>query len=57
MPAASIGAIDFYHFVPLSVTWTLAPGKVRGKQNLLASFSRPFHLTRMKSDIVFKQFT
>ena len=36
-----IGTIDFYHFVPLSLTLTLPGGdKVSAKQNLLASFIR-----------------
>ena len=38
-----IGTIDFYHFIPLSLTLTLAGGrKVSTKQNLLASFSETF---------------
>ena len=41
MLIGAIGTIDFYHFVPLSLTLTLAGGhKVSTKQNLLASFSR-----------------
>ena len=36
-----IGTIDFYHFIPLSVTLTLLGGhKVSAKENLLALFSR-----------------
>ena len=40
LPAMLIGTIDFYHFMPLSLTLTL-PGahKVSTKQILLASFS------------------
>ena len=35
-----IGNIDFYHFIPLSLTLTLLGGhKVSAKQNLLAAFS------------------
>ena len=38
--ARIIGTIDFYHFITLSMTLTLARGhKVRTNQNLLASFS------------------
>ena len=37
----SICTINFYHFIPLSLTLTLPGGhKVSTKQNLLASFSR-----------------
>ena len=36
-----LGTVDFYLFIPLSVTLTLAEGhKVSTKQNLLALFSR-----------------
>ena len=39
-PAIHIGNIDFYHFIPLSLTLTLCGGhKVNTVQNLLASFS------------------
>ena len=35
------GILDFYHFIPLSVSLALAGcHKVRTMQNLLASFSR-----------------
>ena len=55
-----IGIINFDHFVLLSLTLTLPGGnKVNTKQNLLASFSNffhTFHLIRMKSDAVMKQF-
>ena len=38
--AMLIGTIEFCHFIPLSVTLTLAGGhKVSTEQNLLASFS------------------
>ena len=41
IPAMLIGSIDFYHFIPLSLTLTLGGGhKISTKQNLLASFSR-----------------
>ena len=41
IPAMLIGSTDFYHFIPLVVTLTLAGGlKVSAKQNLLASFSQ-----------------
>ena len=34
-----LGTIDFYHFVPLSMTLTFAEGhKVSANQNLMASF-------------------
>ena len=37
IPTMLIGAIDFYHFLPISVTLTLAGGhKISTKQNLLA---------------------
>ena len=37
----SVGTIDFYHFIPLSLTLTSTGGrKVSAKQNLLALFSR-----------------
>ena len=53
-----IGIIDFYLSIPLSQTLTLSGGhKVIAKQNLLASFSPTlFHLIRMESDVVLKQF-
>ena len=34
-----VGTIDFYHYIPLSLTLTLPGGhKVNAKQNLWASF-------------------
>ena len=40
IPAMMIGTLGFYHFVPFSLTLTLAGDhKVCAKQNLLASFS------------------
>ena len=40
LPAVLIGTINFYHFIPLSVTLTLAGGhKVSNKQNLLVAIS------------------
>ena len=50
-----IGTIDFYHFMPLSVTLT-GGHKVSAKQNILASFSSTLQLIRVKFDIVLKQF-
>ena len=39
-PVMFVGTIDFYHFIPLSMTLILTGGrKVGSKQNLLASFS------------------
>ena len=39
IPAMLIGTMDFYHFIPLSLTLTLPGGhKVSTKQSLLASF-------------------
>ena len=49
LPAMHIGTIDFCHFIPLSLTLTLAGGhKVGAKQNLLASFSCTLYLISMK---------
>ena len=44
IPAMLISTIDFYHFIPCSLTLTLPGGhKVNAKQKLLALFSyRPF---------------
>ena len=40
IPAMLIGTIDFYHFMPFSLTLTLPGGnKVSAKPNQLASFS------------------
>ena len=56
MPAMLRGTIDFYDFVPLSMTWVLPGGHmISAKETLLASFSRTFHLSRMKFDVVMKQ--
>ena len=53
IPAMFIGIIDFYNFIPLSLTLTMAGGhKVSTKQNLSARFSCTFQLTRMKFDMV-----
>ena len=44
-PARLIGTIDFYHFIPLSLTLTLPGGhKVSAKQNLLASMCTFYYL-------------
>ena len=52
-----IGTYGFYHFIPLSVTLTLAGGhKVSTKQNLLASFSYTSQLNGIKFGVVMKQF-
>ena len=53
-----MGTIDFYCFIPLSLTVTLAGRhKVSAKQNLLASFIHTlFKLIRMKFDMVLEQF-
>ena len=58
IPAMLIGTINFYHFIPLSLTLPFAGDhKVSTKQNLLASiFSHIFQLTKMKFDMVLKQF-
>ena len=52
IPVMLLDTIDFYHFIPLSLTLTLPGGhKVSAKQNLLASFSQNiFLLTMMKFD-------
>ena len=43
IPAMLIGIIDFYHFIPLSLTLTLPEGhKVSTKQNLLLHFLSHF---------------
>ena len=43
IPAMLVGSVDFYHFIPLSVTMTSAGGhKVSTKQDLLASFCGTF---------------
>ena len=43
MPAMLVCTVDFYHFIPLSLTLTLPVGhNVNEKQNLLASFSPKF---------------
>ena len=58
IPAKLIGTIDFYIFIPLSLTLTLPGGhKISAKQNLLASVSCTlfFYLIRMKFDMVMKQ--
>ena len=40
IPAMLRGTIDFFHFVPLSLTLTLPGGrKFSAKRNILASFS------------------
>ena len=40
-PAVLISTIDFYDFIPLSVTLTSARDhKLRGKANIFTSFSR-----------------
>ena len=45
IPAMLTGTINFYHFIPLSLTLTLPEGhKVSAKQNLLASFSPTFYI-------------
>ena len=57
--AMLVGTIDFYHFMPLSLTFTLAEGcKVSSKPNLLAFdfiFSHTLQLIWMKFGVV-KQF-
>ena len=66
IPAMLTGTIDFYHFIPLSLTLTLSWGhKVSAKQDLLALFSLfsptlffwsrwslMWSLIRMKFDVV-----
>ena len=42
IPAQLIGTIDFYHFMPLSLTLSQGGHKVSAKQNLFASFSPTF---------------
>ena len=43
IPSTLIGIIDIYHFIPHSLTLTLAEGhNVSSKQNLQALFSRKF---------------
>ena len=49
-----VGTIDFYHFIPLSLTLTLAGvDKVSVKQNLTTS---SFYLVRIKFDVVMPKF-
>ena len=50
---------DFYHLIPLPVTFTLAGSHwVKANQNLLASFfcTQVYGLIRMKFDMVLEQF-
>ena len=58
IPAMLTGAIDFYHFIPLSLTLTLARGHtVSTKQNLLKFFGFFcifFQLNGVKYGIVMK---
>ena len=43
IPAILIGTIDFYHFIPLSLTLTLPRGHtISAMQNLMALFSQHF---------------
>ena len=56
IPAMLIDTIDFYHFILLPLTLTLAGGhKISAKQNLWAWFSCTFKLIRMKFNMVLKQ--
>ena len=51
-----IGTIDFYHFKPVQVFFTLAGGhKVSAKQNLLALFSHTLFKMRMECGMVVQQ--
>ena len=58
IPAMLIGTIDFYHFIPLSVTLIMAEvHKVSSKQDLLALFTHTFFQQNgMKFGMVMKQF-
>ena len=58
VPAMLVATIDFYHFVPISVTLTVGGGlRVGTKQNLMASFCHTFQLIiRMEFHMVLNQF-
>ena len=48
-----LGTIDFYHFIPVLLTVTMAVGhKVSTQQNLLASFSHTLQSFRLFLDIM-----
>ena len=58
IPTMLISTIDFYHFMPLSLTLTLAGGS-QGQRKVKPrgfTFSHAIPLHRMKFDIVLKQF-
>ena len=56
LPAMLIDTIHFYHFIPISVTCTLAGDhKVSAKQTLWATL-HTFEVIRMKCNVVIKQF-
>ena len=52
---AMLKAIDFYHFLLLSMPLTLARDHFSTKDNALASFSQTFQHIRMESDMAMKQ--
>ena len=55
IPAVLIGTIGFYHFIPFTVTLTLAgDNKVCAKKSLGFIFSHAFELIAMKFDKVLK---
>ena len=57
IPAMFIGTIDFYHFIPFSLTLTLSGyDRVCAKKTPAIGFifSHTFHLIRMKYDLVMK---
>ena len=53
-----ISTVDFYHFIPLSVTLTLADGsQAQHKPELVGFiFLHIFQLIRMQLDVMLKQF-
>ena len=57
IPAMLKVSIDFYHFVPLSLTlaWPCATGSAQSKTYWFR-FSHISHLIKMKFDVVMKQF-
>ena len=57
IPAMLIGTIDFYHFMPFTLTLTLPWGQAQHEAKSIGFiFSHTFHLIRMKFDVVLKQF-
>ena len=51
-----LGTIDFYHFIPLSLTLTLAGGPKVSAQPLGFILSHSFQLVIIKFELVLNQF-